>query len=327
MEKKYLDLEGLKHYNGKLKDGSVRVGHAAVADQVQAGGIQWGNVKVPLANIPQGALERMIVVADDTARFRLTLSQVQQGDTVKVTSTNKMYFVKDESNLNKESGYEEYAAGVAAKAAVADSVAWGNVSGKPAAFIPDDHASNKVTSLAGYAKGTSTDAILPSDNLNQALAKLENRIINGESFMTLEELKSFPATNAEISSYLKERKSARRTLIDSKNNVLGVLDIYCDVGQQLITEVLESRIADPNATDFAYTYKAPRRFYRHLRVKASESNAPWPAQTWTQWQVLIDEYVVKKLTTLDTMSTKVDTLTSDVSGIKRITESEIDGVL
>ena len=34
-EKKFLDLEGLKHYNSKIKAGSVRVGHAEVAERVE----------------------------------------------------------------------------------------------------------------------------------------------------------------------------------------------------------------------------------------------------------------------------------------------------
>jgi hypothetical protein len=61
----------------------------------------------------------MVTVVDDTARFALTTSDVQLGDTVKVTSTNKMYLVIDASHLDSESGYQVYVAGRAAEA-VAD---------------------------------------------------------------------------------------------------------------------------------------------------------------------------------------------------------------
>lgn len=63
---------------------------------------------IPIDNLPKGALERCVVVANDTARFALTTKDVQLGDTVKVTATNKMYFVKDDAKLNEEAGYEVY---------------------------------------------------------------------------------------------------------------------------------------------------------------------------------------------------------------------------
>lgn len=74
---------------------------------------------IPLEEIPPVAVEHMVIVADDTARFALTTTDVQNGDTVKVASTNKMYLVKDDTHLNSEAGYEVYVAGRAAEA-VAD---------------------------------------------------------------------------------------------------------------------------------------------------------------------------------------------------------------
>lgn len=127
MEKMFLDLAGLQRYNSKLKDGSLKVGAAKTADTVNSKGIKWdSSTIVPLANIPPAALERITVVADDAARLKLTTATVQTGDTVKVTSTKKMYFVKDDTKLNSEAGYEEYVAGT-----VADGVEWKNVIGKP----------------------------------------------------------------------------------------------------------------------------------------------------------------------------------------------------
>lgn len=65
---------------------------------------------IDIDRLPKAALERMVVVADDTARFKLTTATAQVGDTVKVTATNKMYLVKDDSKLNTEAGYEPYTA-------------------------------------------------------------------------------------------------------------------------------------------------------------------------------------------------------------------------
>lgn len=152
MEKKFLDLAGLQRYNSKLKDGSFKVGAAKTADTVNSKGIKWdSSTIVPLANIPPAALERITVVADDAARLKLTTTTVQTGDTVKVTSTKKMYFVKDDTKLNSEAGYEEYVAGK-----VADSVAWDNITGKPSAFPPSAHDASLVK-LSGQTTN-------PSDN-------------------------------------------------------------------------------------------------------------------------------------------------------------------
>lgn len=88
---------------------------------------------IDLARLPQGALERLTVVADDTVRFKLTSSTIQKGDTVKVTSTGKMYYVVDETKLSTEAGYEVYATGTAA------SVPWSGVTGKPGTYTPSSH--------------------------------------------------------------------------------------------------------------------------------------------------------------------------------------------
>ena len=92
---------------------------------------------IGIEHLPAGALERCIIVADDTARFALTTAKVQQGDTVKVTSTGKMYFVTDDSKLNSEAGYEVYTAGSAT------SVPWSGVTGKPSTFTPSAHKHTK----------------------------------------------------------------------------------------------------------------------------------------------------------------------------------------
>ena len=88
---------------------------------------------IDIARLPQGALERLVIVADDTARFKLTTANVQLGDTVKVTKTEKMYYVIDESKLSSEAGYSVYTAGTAT------SVPWSGVTGKPSSYPPASH--------------------------------------------------------------------------------------------------------------------------------------------------------------------------------------------
>ena len=156
---KYLDQDGLKYYTKKIKDGTI------VAGKCLASGIQG---VIDISHIPQGALERVVQVADDTARFKLTVSQVQLGDTVKVLSSKMMYIVIDESKLSSEAGYMEYTAGQASQ------VPWSGVTGKP-------------TTLGGYGitDGSPKDHTHTIGNvtgLQDNLTGLDNRIKNLEDF-------------------------------------------------------------------------------------------------------------------------------------------------
>lgn len=102
---------------------------------------------ISIDRLPKAALERLVVVADDTARFALTTATAQSGDTVKVTSTGKMYLIKDESKLNSEDGYESYTA------SQASSVPWSGVTGKPSTFTP---STSSATVLGGIKVGYTT---------------------------------------------------------------------------------------------------------------------------------------------------------------------------
>ena len=109
------DITGLNDELANIKNGSAITNIDA--------GIVTGVLK--LENLPHGALERCVVVATEEARLALTSSQVQTGDTVKVTSTSKMYFVKDDTQLSSEAGYEPYTA------SAATSVPWSGVTNTP----------------------------------------------------------------------------------------------------------------------------------------------------------------------------------------------------
>lgn len=98
---------------------------------------------ISIERLPHGALERCVVVANDTARLALTAAQVQNGDTVKVTATGIMYFVMDETKLGQETAYQVYSAGTAA------AVAWSGVTAKP-------------TTLAGFGITDAVSSIAPT---------------------------------------------------------------------------------------------------------------------------------------------------------------------
>lgn len=147
---KYLDSAGVTRLVTKLKTDvipSVKVNAAKAADTVPASGITG---VIDISHIPQGALERVVTVADDAARYKLTTSQIQLGDTVKVTATGRMYIVVDESELSTSAGYMEYAAGTAA------SVPWSGVTDKPSTFTPSAHNHTMNLKIGDTTKDGST---------------------------------------------------------------------------------------------------------------------------------------------------------------------------
>ena len=88
---------------------------------------------LPLSTIPHGALERLVHVANKAARFQLTNTQVQTGDSVIQDDTGIMYIVVDDTKLNSDAGYQEYKAGTAlnaSHAANADNATNATTAGK-----------------------------------------------------------------------------------------------------------------------------------------------------------------------------------------------------
>lgn len=91
---------------------------------------------IDISRIPAAALERCIVVENDTARFALTKSQIQIGDSVKVTNPdNLMYVVVDDNKLNQEDGYIQYSS----------AIKWDTISDKPSEFTPKSHSHKTLT--------------------------------------------------------------------------------------------------------------------------------------------------------------------------------------
>ena len=78
---------------------------------------------IAIERLPQGALERMFVVADETAAMSAT---VEEGDVVQVTGNgNKMYFCVRSGATTFSEKFMEFTAGTAT------SVAWSGITGKP----------------------------------------------------------------------------------------------------------------------------------------------------------------------------------------------------
>ena len=110
---------------------------------------------LPLNTIPHGALERLVHVANQTARFQLTNTQVQTGDSVIQDDTGVMYIVVDDSKLNSDAGYQEYKAGTALEAthaANADNATNATTAGKVGHSL-------SVNLISGTGTSTTTQTI------------------------------------------------------------------------------------------------------------------------------------------------------------------------
>jgi len=107
---------------------------------------------IPITQIPPAALERLVIVADQTARFALTTTIVQNGDTVLQSDTSVMYFVKDDANLGNAGGYAVYSAGTAS------AVAWSGITGIPApvSSLSGTNTGDQTITLTGDVTGSGT---------------------------------------------------------------------------------------------------------------------------------------------------------------------------
>lgn len=77
------------------------------------------------ALLPDATEDIRVVVADEAARFALTIEQAQNGDFVFQTDTGILYQVTDQTQLDSAAGYTALA-----------TVAWNAITGKPATLFP-----------------------------------------------------------------------------------------------------------------------------------------------------------------------------------------------
>jgi hypothetical protein len=120
-----------------------------------------------IARIPTASLERVYVVADQTARYALTTAEVQNGDVVYQNDTTTHYFVVDQTNLGNSAGYQVMSAGIAA------AVPWSGVTSKP---VEVTQAASST--LSGWLTSTdwntfnSKQAALTFGNLTEATSSV-----------------------------------------------------------------------------------------------------------------------------------------------------------
>lgn len=109
--------------------------------------------KIPAAQIPAMALERLVVVANETERFALTIDDVQEGDLVKQVDSLQTFVVTDTDELDNLVGYT-----VVAQPTVAPV---DSVFGRIGAVVAEagDYDSDLITNESSVDGATVTEAL------------------------------------------------------------------------------------------------------------------------------------------------------------------------
>lgn len=141
----------------------VGLGNVPNVDCTNAANISSG--KISIDRLPASAVPTLKVVADQTARFALTTTDVQNGDTVKQVDTNMMYYVVDDTNLNNAAGYDDYNS-------VAD---WSAITNIP---VPVQNLSGTNT---GNETATSIGAIIAAASTKATLANADKFVISNSA--------------------------------------------------------------------------------------------------------------------------------------------------
>ena len=160
---------------------------------------------IPINEIPPAAIEHMVTVANDTARFALTTDDVENGDTVYVDATKVMYMVIDDTHLDSETGYKEYSAGIATKA-IADQL--GNVINTYYQRLID--SSNKL----------SADLVDDTNSTNKFTNATEKQTWNGkQDALTFDSTPTESSTNPVTSGGVYTALSGKQDTIDTNNKL------------------------------------------------------------------------------------------------------------
>lgn len=190
-------------------------GGIPISDKGVANGVATldANALIPIAQIPPSALERLVVVANQTSRYALNNSQAQNGDTIKQTDTGAFYYVIDDTNLGNSSGYSIYTAGTAS------SVAWTGITGIPtpvSTLTGTNTGDQDLSLLAPKSSPTFTGTVTsPAVILSSETA---STIASFDASKNVKSLSTATYPSLTELAYAKGITSAVQTQIDNKSD-------------------------------------------------------------------------------------------------------------
>ena len=250
---------------------------------------------IPTSEIPPEVFERMKVVENDTARFALTTSDVQNGDVVYVNSDQIMYYVYDDTKLNQEAGYKAFASGVAAKA-IADKN--GNditETYQPkidsqhkisADNVDDSQSTNKFNVQANWAESNSASPAYINNKPTLGTASALDVATTGDAALTevvkgddsrltdsrnpLAHNQASDTINA-MTSYAKAQTDSSITTSDTLNEAVGKLEYKVDVNK---TNILSEQAKTTGMTEGGSNYITVGGIRVYVSATAPTGNIP-----------------------------------------------------
>lgn len=246
-------------------DGSSNVSINSTLNNFDASKITSGTISID--RLPKGALERLVIVANQTARFALTTNDVQEGDTVKQTDTGIMYFVVDSTKLDSEAGYSIYTAGAAT------SVPWSGVTDKPTILSLGVEASTAYAGNEGNKNRTIINSLgynlLSTINTTPTISK--NQIIfDGTKISRTSNANPFSSSAVEWSLTIPAATTTAAGLMSATDKVK--LDSAVTGGPYLpltggtLTNTLNTQNVLPSA-DTTYSLGSSTRIWNTAYVK------------------------------------------------------------
>ena len=238
---------GSANFNGGA-DATITV------PQVDASVVTTGTL--PLSVLPQGALERLIKVENQEARFALTTGDVQLGDSVLQIDTDTMYIVVDVDHLGDATGYEEYAAGTAVLAETAEKVANALTVQKNGAtqFTYDGSSAQTINIASSFADLSGQiaydqipDSIIDNEKLGITYAGSESKGGSATSAVKLETARTISLTGV-INGSITFDGTADATIQTSIPDQAIIEDMIADDNVTTVkisdSAVTEAKIAD-----------------------------------------------------------------------------------
>lgn len=186
---------------------------------------------VPLASIPQGALERVVSYTDlDSAINAYTGADTNnkpfsEGDTVRVTNENPAVMYAVVGDPSSKSSYIEYSAGSAMTSVEAEKLSVGTVGSTsiPVYFL---NGVPKVINTIGIENGGTGATTVPNIANNLKYSSIGERInISNNS-----DLNTYTTSGSYKVSLSSNAKTITNTPKESDENVAFILDVISNVG-------------------------------------------------------------------------------------------------
>ena len=217
------------------------------------------NGLIPLNQIPPATMEHMVTVANDTARFALTKSEVQNGDTVFVDSSMQMYMIVDDEHLDSETGYKAYAAGTATRA-IADkngndiTITYQTVLTFDGTY---DEATNKAATESTVTNAIAALDVTGSSNISPSKTISAWSETDGKVSIDTQDIAVASSQITAMTNYAKASTKADISTSDTLDQAVGKVEYRVEVNETNISNQQDA-IADGGN---GYAIINGRRFY------------------------------------------------------------------